>query len=48
LFIKDPGVISAGLVRFFQLGILAGIAALMSEGFWEEGLTASPSFSTTW
>ena len=40
LFVKDPGVISAGLVRFFKLGVLAGIAALMSEGFWEEGLTA--------
>jgi len=39
LFVKNPGAISAGLVRFFKLGALAGIASLMAQGFWDEGLT---------
>jgi len=41
LFIRDPGVISAGLVRFGKLSVLGLIAALMSQGFWEEGLTVT-------
>jgi hypothetical protein len=39
LFVKNPGAISAGLVRFGKFGVLAVLASLISQGFWEEGLT---------
>lgn len=40
LFIKNPGVIKTGLVRFGKVTIIGTIAALIAQGFWEEGLTA--------
>lgn len=39
LFVKDPGALSAGLVRLFKVGLLAGVGALVVWVGWEETLT---------
>jgi hypothetical protein len=40
IFVKDPGVISAGIVRAMKIGVLGIISGVASWAFWEDGLTA--------
>jgi len=40
LFVRDPKIISAGIVRFGKVFIIGGVGSLAAQSFWGEGMTA--------